>query len=199
MLKTKTDQWWVVVVQGILALAFGAIAITHTGATALVLFIWFAILAVGDGLLHIILAFQYRAENERWRLTLLRGIAGIGIGLLVFVWPRLTALIFIYFIAARAIVDGFFGISFALQWRQALRQEWLAVLGGALAIVFGVWLFFQPFIGGLTARWIIGLCALLIGIMRFIEGFRIRLAGPQILIVFRLFFRNIKFLFCHRL
>src|SRR6516164_6387685 len=88
------------------------------------------------------LALRELAEN--WWLLLLRGIAAIAFGALAFVWPGLTALVLLMFIASWAIVIGVLQIWGAIRLRREIEGEWLLALSGLLSVAFGVIMFAQP-------------------------------------------------------
>ena len=61
----------------------------------------------------------------------------IAAGIAAFVWPGITALAFVYLIAAWALVTGVAEIAFALAIPDTLAHPWLAVLAGIISMVFG--------------------------------------------------------------
>jgi uncharacterized membrane protein HdeD (DUF308 family) len=104
----------------------------------------------------------------------LAGVAGIVVGVLTFIYPGLTALILLYFIAAWAIVRGVFEIVSAIRLRKELSNEWLLALSGVLSVALGVLLIAAPGAGALALLWWIGAFAIVFGVLTVILGFRLK-------------------------
>ena len=98
---------------------------------------------------------------------LLEGIVGIAVGVL-------TALALLYLIAAWTIVTGIFEIVEAVRLRREIKGEWLLVLGGIAALVFGVILVILPGAGALAVIWLIGAYSILFGIVLLGLAFRLQ-------------------------
>jgi uncharacterized membrane protein HdeD (DUF308 family) len=173
-----TGTWWMLLLRGIIAILFGILAISNVQATALVLFFWFIVFTVTDGIFSIIMSIVYRKERENWWLSLLFGILGILVGLVAVSWPELTALLLLYLIAARALIGGIFEIVMAIKTGKKAQHEWLMILGGVISIILGILMFLQPVLIGLATLWVIGCWAIAVGLFLIIEAFR-RKGGGQ--------------------
>ena len=86
----------------------------------------------------------------------------------------LTALALLYLIAAWAIVTGMAGIASAVRLRREMRNEWLYIISGVLSILFGAALVIFPGAGALAVVWLVGLYALLFGVVLIGLGLRLR-------------------------
>ena len=152
--------------------AFGVIALTRPGATALALVIVLAAWAFMDG----IFAFWSAAHRGRvgmsWGWFAFEGIASIAVGIAALAYPGLTMLALIILVAIRAIALGVLEIGGAFAWR-GLESRWLYGLAGLVSLVFGGLLLWQPLVGGLALVWTIGVYAIVIGVMVFVAGLRI--------------------------
>src|SRR5262245_59612387 len=110
LLHALARNWWLVLLRGIAAIVFGILAFAWPGLTLLTLVIFWGAFALVDGVLAIAAAIAGRGGmTPRWWLAIV-GLAGIIAGLLTFLWPGITALILLLFIAAWAIVAGVFEI-----------------------------------------------------------------------------------------
>ena len=108
-------------------------------------------------------------------MLLVEGIAGILAGIIAFVLPGVTAILFLYLIAAWAVITGISEIATAIRLRQEIRGEWALIVGGALSILFGVLLaVIGPVAGLLSLIWLIGIYALIFGILLLITAFQVR-------------------------
>jgi uncharacterized membrane protein HdeD (DUF308 family) len=161
-------------IRGVVAVIFGVLALIWPGQALLALVLLFGAYALVDGIFAVIAGIAARRYFERWWAVLLEGIVGIIIGLLVFIWPNITALVLVYFIAAWALITGIFEIVAAIQLRRVITGEWMYILGGLLSITFGILLFVFPGSGALSLVWMIGIYAIVFGISEIIFAFRLR-------------------------
>ena len=115
-----------------------------------------------------------RSRTPGW-LLLVEGVAGILAGLIAFVFPILTAVVFLYLIVAWAIVTGIAEIATAIRLRQEIQGEWALIVGGILSILFGVLLgVLGPFAGILSLIWLIGAYSIAFGVLLLVTAFRVR-------------------------
>ncbi len=127
-----------------------------------------------DGLFDIAAAFEERRTQSRWWILLLEGLTGIIIGILTFVWPGITALVLLTFIAVWAIITGIFEIVAAIWLSRAIRGEWWLALAGILSVIFGLIMFFSPRSFALAIVWLIAAYAIIFGIVLLIRAMMIR-------------------------
>jgi uncharacterized membrane protein HdeD (DUF308 family) len=126
-----------------------------------------------DGVLAIAAAIRGGSPAPRWWLAIV-GIAGIVAGALTFLWPGITALVLLVFIAAWAIVLGVFEIIGAIRLRKEIEGEWLLILNGAISVLFGLVLLWRPGVGALAVVWIIGAYAIILGVIYVLFGLKLR-------------------------
>lgn len=174
MLTMLARNWWVLALRGVFAILFGILALIWPGLTLLVLITLFGAYALLDGILAVIAGIITYGRNKRWWAVLLEGVAGILLGLLTFVWPGVTALVLVYFIAVWALITGILEIVAAIRLRKEIMGEWVMVLSGSVSILFGLFLIVAPDAGALSLTWIIGAYALTFGILLIILAFRLR-------------------------
>jgi uncharacterized membrane protein HdeD (DUF308 family) len=169
-----TQNWWMVVLRGLLAILFGLGAFLWPGVTWLTLVLLFGVYAVIDGVIAVATGLRHTKDSSRWWIFLLEGLVSIGAGVIAFLRPGLTAYVLLLLIAAWAIVTGVLEIVAAIRLRREITNEWLLAFGGLLSIVLGVVLFLQPVAGGLALIWMIGTYAILFGIVLITLGFRLK-------------------------
>lgn len=174
MQKVLTRSWWAVVLGGVAAVVFGFLAFLFPRPALAVLIALFGAFALVDGIFSIITAAEGAAHHQSWVWPALRGIAGIIVGIVTFVYPGITALALLYVIAAWAIIIGIFEIVAAVELRREITNEWLLILAGALSVLFGVVLvLIGPSAGLLTIVWLIASWAIIVGALRIALGFRL--------------------------
>jgi uncharacterized membrane protein HdeD (DUF308 family) len=167
-------NWWALVLRGVLAVLFGLIAFAMPGITLAVLVLLFGGYAVADGIFAIIAGIRAAGRRERWWPFVLEGILDLFAGLVAFVVPLATALALLYVVAFWAVVTGVLRIIAALRLRKEIQGEWLLVLSGVLAVIFGVLLVARPALGLVTLVWLIGAYAIVVGIALIGLGFWLR-------------------------
>jgi uncharacterized membrane protein HdeD (DUF308 family) len=174
MLATLSRYWWVLALRGVVAIIFGVLAVIWPALTLFTLVLLFGAYAFVDGIFAVVAGITSRERDQRWWATVLEGVAGIIFGVLTFVWPGMTALVLLYFIAAWAFVTGILEIVAAVQLRKVITNEWMLILGGIVSIIFGVLLALFPGAGALGLTWMIGIYAIIFGILFIILAFRLR-------------------------
>ncbi|MBX6365414.1 MAG: HdeD family acid-resistance protein [Gemmatimonadetes bacterium] len=168
-----TRNWWVVVIQGVLAIVFGLLAFFMPGITLAALVLLFGAYAFVDGIFSIVAAVRAQ-EGSPWWALVIRGVAGIAIGILTILWPGITALALLFLIAAWAIITGVLEIVAAIRLRKLITGEWLLALAGIAALAFGILLIAAPGPGALAVVWIIGVFAIILGALLIVLGLRLR-------------------------
>ena len=158
--------------RGIAALVFGVLSLLWPGLSLLMLILLFGAYALVDGAFALTAAILGRGE-ARWWLVLV-GLLGIGIGMATFLWPGLTALTLLYFIASWVVATGLLQIIGAIELRKAIENEWWLILDGAISVLFGIVLFAMPGAGALALIWLIALFAIAIGVLMIGFAFKVR-------------------------
>jgi uncharacterized membrane protein HdeD (DUF308 family) len=167
-------SWWSRALRGLLAIIFGVLALAWPGITLFVLIVFFGAFVLVDGLLAVVAGFAERKTNNKWWVLMLGGILGVAIGVVTFVWPGLTALALLFLIAAWAIVTGILQVVLAIMARKEIANAWLLVLEGVVSVIFGVIVAALPLAGALAIVWLIGIWAIVIGLLSIVLAFRLR-------------------------
>lgn len=125
----------------------------------------------------------------------MRGVAAVIFGLLALIWPEITLLALVLVFGACAFVDGVFALVAAVRGRQlaggleilaavrlrrVLDNEWMLVVAGALSIVFGLILMIWPGSGAIGLVWLIGIYAIVFGVVLLGLAFRLRGLGRRL-------------------
>lgn len=176
---TFSRNWWVLGLQGLVAIIFGLLAFALPRMTLLVLVYLFGIYALTNGVLGLIHAFSVPKGYPHFGGLIFNGLVSIAAGLLTFAWPHITALTLVLIIAFWAIVSGIFEIVAAIRLRRTIPNEWALVLGGVLSIVLGIFIGLRPAVGALAVLWWIGGFAILFGVLLIALSFRLRREGPR--------------------
>jgi uncharacterized membrane protein HdeD (DUF308 family) len=174
MLRTLAQNWWAIVLRGVVAVLFGLAAFAWPGLTLAVLVLLFGAYALVEGVLAVLWAVANRSAGAFPWGVLLAGLAGIAFGVITLLSPGLTALAVLYLIAIWAIVRGIFEIVAAVHLRREIDNEWLLGLSGLLSVLLGLFMIMAPGAGALAVVWWIGAFAIVVGVLTIILGFRLK-------------------------
>jgi uncharacterized membrane protein HdeD (DUF308 family) len=174
LLHALARNWWLLLLRGIAAIAFGVIAMAWPALTllTLTLIIIYGVFALSDGVITIVAAITGGAAGQRWWLALV-GILGIAAGVVTFLWPGLTAVLLLFVIAIWAIAIGIAEIVGAIRLRKEIEGEWLLIFSGIISVLFGVGILVHPAAGAVAIVWVIGLYALIVGWLYIAFAFRL--------------------------
>jgi uncharacterized membrane protein HdeD (DUF308 family) len=168
--------WKSLALRGGAAVLFGIITLVWPGISLLAMVLLFGAFALVHGASYVVAAAFRDPKQERRRGVLLIVQAGLGIvtGIITFLWPGITALALLYLIAAWALIMGALEIAASIRLRREINNEWMLGLSGILSLIVGVLLVLMPGAGALAITWLIGLYALLMGILLLALAFKIR-------------------------
>lgn len=169
-----TQNWWMIVLRGVLAILFGLTAFLWPGLTWLTLVLLFGVYALVDGVIAVVTGVTRIKDTPRWWVFLLEGLISIAAGTVAVLRPGLTSFVLLAMIAAWAVLTGILEIAAAIRLRREINNEWLLILGGLLSIGLGVLLILQPLAGGLALIWTIGVYAVVFGVLLIALGLRLK-------------------------
>jgi uncharacterized membrane protein HdeD (DUF308 family) len=167
-------NWWVLLLRGLVAIGFGLLCWRRPGISLGALVTLFGAFALVDGLLLLWAAIAGRDTADDGWVLLLGGIVGIGVGILTFLAPGVTALALLLYIAVWAVATGVLHIAAAIRLRSEIEGEWVYILAGVASVGFGAFLMARPGTGALAVLWVIGIYALVSGVLLVILAFRAR-------------------------
>ena len=175
ILQRLSQNWWVFVLRGVLAILFGLLAFVMPGVALASLILLYGVYAAGDGLVALMAALSGRRAGEPfpWALLFI-GLAGLAAGILTFMYPGVTALVLLYFIAGWHVIRGTSEILVAIQLRKEIQGEGWLIAGGALSVLFGLFLLARPAAGAVAVLWTIALFAMLFGAITIALGFKLK-------------------------
>ena len=175
LLRHMAEYWWLMLLRGIAAVVFGLLAFFMPAAAGLSLVLLWGAYALADGILSLWggIVGKGAATSSRWWLAL-TGVLGIAAGLIAFFAPALTAGVLLIFIAVWSIAIGIMAIIGAVQLRKEIEGEWLLILSGAFAIIFGILMFTRPASAALAVVWMIAVFAIVFGIDLIMLAFKLK-------------------------
>ena len=156
--------------KGAVAILFGLAALLRPDIALAALILLFGAYALVDGVFAIVGVF---GGNQEWYAALAPAPRGSSRhpG-----WhnrlrqPRAHAIAALYLVAAWAVVTGIAEIATAIRLRQEMTGEWALILGGILSVIFGLLLAVLPGVGILSLIWLIGIYAIVFGVLMLIAA-----------------------------
>lgn len=166
-------SWWLLLLRGIAAVAFGVLTFVWPQISLLTLILVYGVYALIDGVLALIAAIRGGGFVPRWWLAL-GGVVSILAAVVAFAWPGLTALVLVYLIGFWSILRGVLEIIGAIRLRKEIANEWTLGVAGALSVIFGLILVFMPGAGAIGLLWLIATWAVLFGLLLIWVAFKVR-------------------------
>jgi uncharacterized membrane protein HdeD (DUF308 family) len=174
MLATAAKQWWVLVLQGILGIAFGVLAILNPAITLVTLALVFGAWALISGASQ--LAEGWRVAEHRGRSWpfAVSGIVSIVAGVLAIVFPPAAISGLILFLAVWLIVSGVMEAYAAYQIRREIDNEWMLALAGIVRAALGLIILALPIVGAILTVTTVAWVAIVGGLAAIGLGLRLR-------------------------
>ncbi|WP_156066930.1 HdeD family acid-resistance protein [Pseudonocardia halophobica] len=167
--------WWMVLLRGVLIALFGIIALVSPGIALLTLVFLFGFYAILDGVVAVVMGVRARKTAAHWVWPVVQGVLSVIAGIVALAWPGVTALALLFVVAFWAIVMGVAEIAEAFTARRAGAHAWgWTLVAGIVNVLFGLALLVWPATGILALIWLVGLFALIGGVILIGWAFRIR-------------------------
>jgi uncharacterized membrane protein HdeD (DUF308 family) len=167
---TASAPWWLVMIAGIAVFIVGLLLLISPGMTLLLLVQLLGAYWLVTGILSLA---SIAVDRTLWGWKLISGILGVLAGLVVLrdpLWSTvLVPTVLIIFLAVDALIMGLSQVIHAFSG----GGFGLAILG-ILNIVFGVILLFNPLVGAAALPTVLGIFAVIGGILAFIRAFASR-------------------------
>jgi uncharacterized membrane protein HdeD (DUF308 family) len=167
--------WWIPLLTGLVSIGLG-LAILATDWTV-------RALAIITGLLFIIrgiaLAFSPAYAGRTSGEQVVAGITGVIAGVVLVAWPGPSLLVLAFFVGAWLTVSGSFHIVTSFSRRRELPHWGFTFTLGVIELLLGVWAMRRPEATLALLITIIGLWAVLTGVIYCALAFEIRVSPPE--------------------
>lgn len=175
--------WWLVLLRGILAVVFGIIALLAPVAALTGVAIVYGAYTFVDGAFTIVHAVRERSKLKAWGWLLFQGIVAVIAGLLIMILPIVTGifggLVVLWTIVIWNVIHGIAGLRSAAGAEGGKEKTWGIIAGIAsilLAIVIAVLTITNPLATVFSLIWVVGIWAVIFGIMLVIMAIQVRVA-----------------------
>lgn len=116
--RSRDKNWWLEILEGIVSIVAGLVALLLPTFAAEVLVIIIGAWAIVTGVFEIYMAFRLREQIEGELWMGLAGVASILFGLILFLFPGAGALSLVWLIGSFAIVFGIFLVMLGVRLRR---------------------------------------------------------------------------------
>jgi uncharacterized membrane protein HdeD (DUF308 family) len=178
MAQILTTPWWLQLIRGLLALAFGFYAVSQPTLTLVVMVQFMGAFLFVEGVVLFFYALTNRTGHTKKGFVVLRGLLYVLAGIAVLAMPVLatvvTAAMLGWFVGFLAIFGGVMEISTGLRTEKGQPNDWSMVLLGVLSLVFGILLLSAPMAYGVGMSFIFGVWSLVAGVFLVGNSFLIR-------------------------
>lgn len=120
--RATNERWWVLLLEGLTGVLAGVVTFIWPGITALALLYLIAAWALITGALELAAAIRLRKVIDHEWLLVLSGIASIGLGVLLAMFPGAGALAVVLWIGAYALVFGVLLVALGFRLRSWERS-----------------------------------------------------------------------------
>ncbi len=172
-------NWKWMIARGIVSVIFGIGAILYPFTAVTALAIFFGAYAFVDGVFATVSIFTSSFARKHFWSFLIEGITGIAAGILTFFIPEITLYGLVILVSVWAFVTGIFEIVTAIKLRKIIDGEFFMIISGLLSIIFAVLVFVMPFAGLVMMIYLIGVYAVMFGIMLVISALSMRELEPM--------------------
>lgn len=167
------DLWWLFVLEGLIVVLFGLVALFFPGLTLVMLVYTFAIFTIAWGVVEVVHGLSDIGRTGWW-MTLLFGLLSIGLGVFLVRNPDVLASMFVILAGAFLLGRGVFDLYMAGFVYEQTETRVLWVLAGILAIIAAIAIWSYPVATSLAFVWVLGLYAVIGGSITIAHAFRLR-------------------------
>jgi uncharacterized membrane protein HdeD (DUF308 family) len=179
MLAIAARQWWVLILQGVLGIVVGVLAILSPDLALGTIALLFGFWAIVSGVSQLAAGWRVAEARGRSWPFLLSGAVSVIAGVLAVVYPGITILYLILLLGAWILVSGAMEIFTAWKIRDEVSGEWILALAGLLRVAIGAIILAMPIIGAILTAALFATWAILSGIAALFLGFRLRQFGGR--------------------
>jgi uncharacterized membrane protein HdeD (DUF308 family) len=174
MLAVAARQWWVLVLQGILGILFGIVAIAFPDIALVTIVLLFGAWAIVTGLSQLGEGFRVaEARGRSWPFALM-GVVSIVAGIIAVFVPGITILGLALLLGWWLVVQGAMEVYAAWRIRREVTGEWVLALIGIGRVVVGAIVLIMPIVGVILTLAFVAVWSIIGGITALLLGFRLR-------------------------
>lgn len=162
--------WWLVLIEGVALVILGILFFTSPAATWASMVWVLGIYWIIIGIAKLISMFQ---DHSKWGWKLVLGVLYIIAGIFLISKPVAGSVVFGLSIA---VIIGIYALILGIGSLFAAFKGagWGAGILGVINIIIGIWLLMNPVASALVLPWVVGIFALIGGVLAIVQAFRMR-------------------------
>jgi uncharacterized membrane protein HdeD (DUF308 family) len=173
-----TWSWKVLVVQGVVAVILGVVALVWPQITLIALVVIWGVWALVDGIAMGAAAFRPGPTGRRILFGIM-AVLGIVAAFFAFFRPGLTAVALTWILGIWLIVRGLFELVGAFS-STLQAPRWLIIVSALIDLLLGILFVANPGTGVVAIIWVIGVLAIVWGIVFVVLGLTVRKGAGQL-------------------
>ena len=172
--KIVDNLWWMFVLQGILTVLFGLVALFLPGVTLVTLVYLSATYILALSIVALVQAALRRSKDSGWWFLALVGLVGVCVGFYLMGNPKLAIGTFLGIVSLLLFIRGIFDLFLSAYMVKSKDGRMLWAISGVVGIIAAIVLWMYPVQTGVAFIWVLGLYALVAGIVSLIYAYRAR-------------------------
>lgn len=166
------ERWWIPLLAGLVSAALGLVVLAAGWSAGSLGIVTGLLFIVRGAALSLNPAYAARGSGEH----VLAGITGAIAGLVLFAWPGPTGQALVLFAGVWLVVSGGFQVVVSAARRRELLYWRLTLAVGVIELLLGLWVMRTPAATWMSTGAVIGIWAVITGILYCVLAFEIRTA-----------------------
>jgi uncharacterized membrane protein HdeD (DUF308 family) len=159
--------------RGLFAIAIGIVSVAWPGITVGAFVILFAIYAFLAAVTDGMRAFGSDRAGPVLAWVVLAALSVVA-GIVALVWPGITALALVIWVAAWALITGIIEVALVFMRGESAGERAIWAISGLVSVVLSIALFIRPDIGAVSLATVFGLFSLFYGVCAVVLSFQAR-------------------------
>ena len=170
----NTSNWITLLVNGLIALLLGLLALFVPEESILTVSRYFGLVILIAGVVILLTTLRKGKKAGYYMLMLVESIAAMVIGLVILFYTRETLSVFSILVGLWALIIGILQLILANRILKGLTAGRIMMFNGAISLVFGAMMLFNPFGTLVVFTKLAGVFALAIGLVLLYLSFSVR-------------------------
>lgn len=168
-----SNNWWILAANGIIALLFGLMAIFSPLDTLKIIVMYFGIIMLIVGIAMLFGVYSSMKNKLNYGTDLISALITLGLGVVLAFFTERSLEIFVIVVGIWAIMLGI-GQLIIMSAMESKGDKQFLLISGIFTIIFGGILFFNPFASASIFVVIIGIMAMIIGVILISFAFKLK-------------------------
>jgi len=171
--KLTKEVWWLLILTGVTSIVFGLVTLFWPKLTFATFVYLYAIFVVMGGAIGLFEAISNIKKDGLWWIALLLSLVNLGVGVFLLRNPAVAATILVLFVVIFIFMQAIFDLAVA-SYISKKDNQWLWIVSGILGLFAGVVVLAYPLATTVAFVWVLGLYALVHGIVSVAYALQIR-------------------------